>query len=438
MLFQSNTCYHSHFTMDSIVATIIDQVKTFKTEAEASGKCLVYPNQKEAADEAVKHLIEYKTPLVNLIAQPGVGKTGTFLEVAIQATTHAKPSSRVKISDLFIITGMSDTDWIRQTTSRMIPAFRSRVFHRNSLLAEAKRYTGRSFARKLIILDESHIATKPGMTIHAFIAALIGIKTLTSPITPDDLLENNISILAVSATPGVMLRFPMNHWLDKELHHVITIQPGKDYHGIEYMLENERLYDTDMLELGDPRTGFLEKLIRKMATWFGENRYHIFRCNTACGEDPFEIMSRMANTNPLMKGWKILHHDSKRRLLNIDTMLKTQPKQQTIIVIKGFWRASKRLSQDWVGITYETPSGRYTGRPNVSAIIQGLIGRFCDNSKPRWIADPTIKEPIHFTTMSAIYQYLEWIHTEYVSRDGASNTKYFLSKTYGEEDDDVL
>ena len=400
--------------------TILAQTKKAHQTAADEGRAIVYPNQKDAADKAVRYLLMDGTPLVNLIAQPGVGKTGTFLEVAIQATTHPDPTRRIAVEDLFIITGMSDTDWLTQTMERMLPAFRPRVFHRNQLVAEATRYAGSgrpSWVPKLIIIDESHIAAKPGMTIHTFLATLAGCDPAT-PIHPTHLTSANIAVLAVSATPGAILKAPMAGW-GKIYHRIVDIRPGDSYHGVAHMLKHKRLYKTgDLLD-----ETYLQQVIHILTTAFHENRYHIFRQTTGC-HDLYEQFTQLTRTHLI--GWNVIKHDAVHRVLGMDKLLTTQPDQPTIIIIKGFWRASKRLCQDWIGVTYDPP----VSRVNVSAVIQGLVGRFCDNSQPRWLDDSSIRDPIHLVPGGAVQTYLKWVASGFVEDDGGIK-KTYLSTTHG-------
>lgn len=396
--------------------TILQQATHAHQQAAKEGRSIVYPNQKYAADKAIQYLLTDGTPLVNLIAQPGVGKTGTFLEIAIQATTHPDPTKRIAVDDLFIITGMSDKDWHRQTSQRMLPVFQHRVFHRNHLIDEAKRYMASSRSNrlpKLIIIDESHIAAKPRMTIHTFLATLAG-SSPDYPIHPTSLIHSKMAILAVSATPGAILKVPLTGW-NKTYHRVVTIQPGDAYHGVAHMLKHKRLFKTGNLE--DPT--YLKQVIRILHS-FRENRFHIFRQTTGC-HDLYTQFTQLTKTRLL--GWKVIRHDATSRVSHMDEMLTTQPAQPTIIIIKGFWRASKRLTQDWIGLTYDPP----VTRVNVSAVIQGLVGRFCDNSRPRWIGVHTIRDPVHLVPAGAVRTYLRWIHSSFKKDDGGIRKAYLAT-----------
>ena len=190
---------------------------------------------------------------------------------------------------------MSDVDWMNQTKQRMLPIFRDRVFHRPQLISEATRYAGSTTSPKLIIIDESHIATKPGMTVHSFISILAG-SPITQLITPQILIDANISILAVSATPGDILTRPLTTW-DSLYHKVVTITPPPTYHGIHHMLKHKRIYKS--MPLTDET--FTNTLIHTMLHAFNTPRYHIFRQNPT-----YDIYDAFSTNHSIAKQFSII------------------------------------------------------------------------------------------------------------------------------------
>ena len=50
-----------------------------------------------------------------LVVHPGSGKTGTFLNVAYKYSTHLDNQFMIPYKKVFILTGMSDIDWEKQT-----------------------------------------------------------------------------------------------------------------------------------------------------------------------------------------------------------------------------------------------------------------------------------------------------------------------------------
>ena len=91
-------------------------------------------------------------------------------------------------------------------------------------------------------------------------------------------------------------------------------------------------------------------------------------------------------------GWSEKKHDSAGRIENIDQIMETSPDKHTIILIKHFWRASKRIVRVNIGGSYESvPKQR-----NTTSASQGLIGRFCDNYEYEGDELNSDLRPIHF------------------------------------------
>jgi hypothetical protein len=106
------------------------------------------------------------------------------------------------------------------------------------------------------------------------------------------------------------------------------------------------------------------------------------------------------------KGWNVIHHDSIDTIDNVDELMSTPPDKHTIISIKEYWRASKRLIRKYIGGTYEKPPKQR----NTSVTAQGLTARQCDNYEyeGEWL-NPDLR-PLHFCDITAIEEYLIWIN----------------------------
>jgi hypothetical protein len=98
--------------------------------------------------------------------------------------------------------------------------------------------------------------------------------------------------------------------------------------------------------------------------------------------------------------------------------MRVAPTTHTIILIKDFWRASKRVIRTHVGGSYEKPPMIR----NTSATSQGLTARFCDTFEYTgdWL-NPD-QRPIHYCDLGAIEEYLEWYNNgcNYKSADYTS------------------
>jgi len=103
-------------------------------------------------------------------------------------------------------------------------------------------------------------------------------------------------------------------------------------------------------------------------------------------------------------GWRSRIHNAEERIDEIDEMMLSSPEHNTIIFIKGFWRASKRLNRQHVGGCYE----EIPKKQNTTSASQGLIARFCDTYEYDGDELNPDLRPIHFGDIESIKQYLNW------------------------------
>ena len=156
---------------------------------EDDGKLKIYENQENIAEQVVKKFKKRKIINIMVISQTQTGKTGSMCATIKQ---YLKCSNSIPIENIYIITGLSDNAWLKQTKERIPQILRENVFHRNKLAEFVKRIEGKK--NILIIIDEIHVAAKTNQTIH---------KTFESAglLNKYALYENDIKILEYSATP---------------------------------------------------------------------------------------------------------------------------------------------------------------------------------------------------------------------------------------------
>ena len=348
---------------------------------------LVYENQKEAAVEICRELLDKGKTVVTLIAEPQVGKTGTFLETAYLACTHPNDEYIVDPNNVFIITGMSDTDWQKQTKNDMLEPFMNRVYHRGRLNTRDRQdgfYTNLAHARDaLLIFDECHIGAEKNHQISGMLRTL---KLLDLAV----LKERNIKLLEVSATPGATLRDTLAWGEDN--HSIVILKSSEAYTGFRHFIKEKRLHESyDLTEENE-----LEKLFAFIKNTFPEPHWHVIRLpsksrkNSGLEDTVMGICAR--------EKWTVMNHSAVDRIDDLDYHMSTRPKAHTILLIKEFWRAGKRLNDTYIGIGHDAPTG------DVNVAAQGLAGRFCGNDKKRGAGAPHV-----FTNVGLINQYLAWI-----------------------------
>jgi hypothetical protein len=348
----------------------------------------IYCNQRDAGDECIQAYNDGAIA-VCLIAQPGTGKTGTAQEVMIKMTTNPDYEKIIYTEDVITCTGMADNDWGTQFKANLLPDFRENVFHRPNLIKKENKKKLTSLKNGLIITDECHIASGSKMTIA---------KTLKEcGILDVNVLElKNIKYLDVSATPDAVLN-DYKKWGDKC--RVIKIKPGPSYKGFEIMLKEGRIRDSPILENIHDYCEFLKIL---------DDRYK----NTTKKYFPFRILDpeKIHIFETLCKDydWVCKNHNSSERIDEIDDLMKSPPIKHTIIFIKGFWRASKRMLMNHVGATYEQiPKNR-----NTSGTAQDLAARGCGNFEYSGDQTDVNLRPLHYCDKGAIEQYVEWFNKD--------------------------
>jgi hypothetical protein len=370
-----------------------------KHEANDRNAKLVFDNQKEAAME-IQRLFELGMIAVTLLALTQVGKTGVMVELAYLMATHPDDKQIINYKNIFIITGMSDKDWLTQTKNNFPDAF-VHIYTRSSF----SKLTNLEHVRDaLFIIDECHIAVEEKNQL----SKALDRAKLTKAAS---LRERNIKLVQVSATPGYALHNARMKWDDN--HGVVTLVPSNKYVGFREFLDAERIMDTH-----NPNINIFKEIEENIKVVYTTPKYHIFRVNRK-EKIKFE---KMVDEN----SWKCIEHNCKSRE-DIDDILKSPPVSHTFIIIKNFWRAGKRLQDTHIGIVYDEPAED----PNCEVIAQSLAGRLCGNDKQF----PGGESPIIYCHLPSVIAYMNWYDSggeftsEYnsgklsVARDGSITTK---------------
>ena len=345
---------------------------------------IAYENQMDAALCIAENFANGKVAQT-LVAQPGAGKTGTFLYVAYLMCIHPDENAIIPDNNVYILTGMCDIDWEKQTKNNMLPKFEKNVYHSGQLknITDIRK-------NSLIIIDECHIASE---YFHRLGTKLKELNLLDL----NYLIENNIKILTVSATPDKTL-LDLERWKDEELnkyHSKVILSSSPIYKGFKYFKDKDMLRQS--FKLKDNVDNFIQPILR---SWKNTPKYHLIRIKDSNIRNEIESLAEDY-------GWDIKYHDSEERAKNkknneidIDTLMETAPNKHTFILIKNMWRAGKRLTKDHVGIVYETNTS------DVSVTIQGLLGRFCCNDEKDF-------QCIFYCNLKAVDEYLDLITKDF-------------------------
>ena len=158
----------------------------------ANGK-FITPYQFEQAKE-IYNFFTFNKELLNLliVAETQMGKTGI-----IQALTRIfVEENNIEPLNILILTGLSSTEWVKQTQNRFIEMIRPNIFHRNTMHKFQEILQTKNDL--LLILDEVHIASELKNNMGKIFkeCGLLNINNLT---------ERNIKFIQVSATPDATL-----------------------------------------------------------------------------------------------------------------------------------------------------------------------------------------------------------------------------------------
>jgi hypothetical protein len=323
--------------------------------------------------------------------------------------TYIEDEKVIDYENILIITGMDDKDWLSQTKDNFPEPLNKKIYMRSKL---NKIENLDSFHNALIIIDECHIAAEKHQTMSSILEEA-GINNI------DSLKSKQIRILQVSATPSHTL-YNAEKWGD-ENHGVVTLKASDKYVGFQQFLDAERILDTTPDDFDEIET--------QIKVEFTTPKYHIFRVTKK-----FEVKLRdMIKKNT----WHVKVHNSKTRE-NVDELFQIKPERHTFVLIKGFWRAGKRLNDKHMGIVYEQP----TEIADTDVVTQGLAGRLCGNDKQT----PGPGTPIIYCDMKSINDYVKWFNTggdfkvsEYRSRHLKSNGEgkvTFRSSIFGDQGHD--
>jgi len=378
-----------------------------------------YPSQVVKANEILAAFAE-DVSLVTFVASPQWGKTGVILYLTYalaglpigRGVPEALAARPVDPEQVYIFTGMSDTDWTRQTKSRMLPSLAECVTHRNGIPAMFARRAapGAGGLRDaLIILDECHLASESSQTLSDALRR-IGVLDYGA------LRERNIRILCISATPVHML-LDATGWGSVASRTVIATE-GDGYLSFADLLAEDRVRDAASVQQ--------DELIAFVQERWGDDdpKYHIVRQidrraptaaasiasainSAAAAASTVGVAAGAAATPEIVRkfsaaafraaGFAVSNHNSASRLGDVDELLKRRPDRHHVIFIKGFWRASKTFPDDHIGVCYESASDHTT-------ILQGLAGRLLGHGKKR---GP--RAPFLFCDPEPIRSYNDWL-----------------------------
>ncbi len=354
------------------------------------GYC-IYNNQASAAKEIVRNFDDKKIIVQLVLGKTQSGKTGLILSTIEQYIDH----NNIPIENIYYITGLSSTEWLKQTIERMPKELTERIYHRDRLLkAFVRDIKGKK--NVLIIIDEVHTACLKDQTLYKVFKQL-------ELLDKHNLLQNDIKIIDVSATPNGIL-WDVESW--KEHHKIIIAPPGAKYVGAADLLKKGKIKEfksllgrkttqkivikkksiTDddtsdqLITTIPPRKTDLPlenlKELKNDIDSFSTYRYHIIRTDIGkyqkqTKENILKVFGKDNTKYSVLAFDEKTAIDKNGRKIDLNNILSKKPPKHIIILIKEMFRCAKSLHKKHLGVLYE----RYTKNVNNDVIIQGLVGR---------------------------------------------------------------
>jgi hypothetical protein len=330
---------------------------------------------------------------IHLVAEMQAGKTGVITAlIRLMLKNHGRIGIRPE--NIFVITGMSDTAWVKQTRERLPMAVRKNVHHNPNLskVCSSLRIlaAGDYLKNVLVVLDESHLACKynnqPAQQVFRTMLELCPIELWA---------ENNVRLITISATdPAAVIGVAEHRTLAQQ----VNLYTTEDYQSVESLHASGRIINTFNLNgLADVQRllGYLDR--------FDGPRYHILR------PQPSKNAKVKAWLEEAMPDCQVIQWDTKanerRRkeddasstlssVEDINEVLEVAPERHTFILLKNMFYASKTVDDSHVGILYD----RVSTKDDTN--LQSLLGRACGYDKN--------STTLVFTSMQTVDNYLKF------------------------------
>ena len=384
-------------------AMMLKKIQELRDEENANGKEIYYENQEATATEVVAAIRLVGIVFQMVVAPCQSGKTGCMLatiDMLLQSDSNVNPDN------IFVITGLSDVEWVSQTKKRL-PFIGNNVIHRGQFTKSASLL--KNIKNAVIIIDECQIACKKDMSLDKLLEKT-GLKDLAY------LKENNVNIVEFSATPNSTLN-DIELWESCSKMHVMT--PGRGYKGHEQLLVNNRLYQCkDLFIESDPVAGLpcddddarnntiksaieaIKDIKGKIEMCYTSSRFHIIR--TPTGAKAETVIGRFKTICGDNYAYKKCYAGEEQLM---DELEKT-PEKHTFLFIKEKARCAVTFERkDLIGVLYE----RLPAKPKDDVIVQGLAGRACGYNVDDGI--------IVFTNVASIERYVSMMKSGFEHRD---------------------
>ena len=339
------------------------------SESEAAEQ--PHPAQVLAAYELFLHFFvrPRKCSWAHLAAEMQAGKTGVMTSLIRLVLSNARRLN-IRPTRIFVLTGMGDNAWRKQTRQRLARALRENVHHNSGLdkvQATLGRLAGAEGLRDiLIVLDESHIASNKSNRPNTLVY-----DTVRRLCPPEEWAARNIRFLTISATdPAKVLAMRGENPVGTA---VVRLQTTAAYQSVESLDAAGRIYYVES-------NNYMDEVHRAIRN-YTDPLYHFIR------PSPSKYQATIDELRARYPTARVVPWDSKAdkrsgddettttSMEDINELLETGPEQMTFIVLKNMFYAAKTLHDEFVGVLCDRAGGKDDTN------LQSLLGRACGYGK---------------------------------------------------------
>lgn len=340
----------------------------------------IFPNQIEDANHIVDKFYKNNRRVISIQKKTKVGADGLMIEIAKILTTHNDDNFVVNLSNVRIITGMSNAGWEKDMINKAPECFKDKIFHHGKL----SKVDISNLRNGLIIIDEIDTGDKEFQVLHTTLkdAGILNVEHMNA---------NNNRFVFISATMIKEL-YDLYRWGD--LHELYKMNIPPSYIGHKDFLDRNIIKEFYPLTTQEYAEQWVQEDIHD---YYGTDyRVHIVRVNS-------KIVNFVQNAC-IRKNVIFRNHTSTERLSEeqIKEFFKEPLRKHIVLGVKGFFRRANLIPNKWklrIGATHEL----HTTIVDNNVQIQGLTGRM--TGYWRDIIDAGHKTGPHRTSIKAIEEY---------------------------------
>ena len=361
-----------------------------------------HPEQHAAALELFAWMFTVKCAWAHLAAEMQAGKSGVANALIRLCMQNANILGINPKTSMFVLTGMSDDAWKKQTRARVPKAVRDNVHHSgglNKVKVQLTTLAAKDGLRNvLIILDESQVASNSSNRPNSLIY-----KTVRDLVPVEQWVERNIRFLTISATdPAKVMAMES---CEASCFNV-QLKTSEDYQSVESLHAAGRIRSLE--DHGDIGSGDSVAELKRAVGAYSTPLWHILRPKTGKGA---EVEEKLRKAFP---GAQVISWDSSKRsapesdgddsssetsgsLADINDLLANPPATHSFVLLKNMFYAAKTLNDKHVGVLWDRLGGNVGGD---NARLQSLLGRACGYGKSQ--------RTVVYTSTETVNRYLSF------------------------------